>query len=123
MSRTNKVQSPHRGIRATLGFALAAVSLVGSSWGPQPVAARPNVGHGSVVPARPRADVVRILDGSVLDSEVIGDRIIVAGSFTQVRDTNGVTVGRPYLLAYDKNTGALDNGFDPVLCRWRVRHD
>lgn len=102
---------------ATLLSAAAVVGLTTTVASAPDAAAQRAVQHPGVVPERPRTDTVRALDGEVADTEQLGNRIIIAGSFTQVRDVNGTVYQRKYLAAYDIDTGALDVGFDPVLDR------
>jgi len=73
--------------------------------------------QGALVPTTPRTDIPLVLNGAVLASAQFGDKIIVGGSFTQIRLQNGNVVSRPYLLAYDVNSGAYLPGFDPVIDR------
>jgi trimeric autotransporter adhesin len=61
--------------------------------------------------------VVRVLDGEVSDTALLGNRVILSGTFTKVKDTDGVTYDRKYIVAYDQTTGRLDLGFDPVFDR------
>ncbi|MGY2002145.1 PKD domain-containing protein [Blastococcus sp. SYSU DS1024] len=78
------------------------------------------VAHDGVVQQAPYARTPQILNGRVLDLAEVGDRIVVAGTFTQVRDANGnggVTFDQPYLFAFDPATGAVDPSFRPVLNR------
>ena len=42
--------------------------------------------HGGSVGVLPDASTPHVLDNKVLDLAQVGDRIVVAGSFTQVRD-------------------------------------
>jgi PKD repeat protein len=74
--------------------------------------------QGAVVATVPGAHTPQVLDNSVLSIAQVGDRIVVAGSFTQVRDTaanGGTTFDQPYLFAFDPATGAVDRSFRPVV--------
>ncbi len=82
--------------------------------GAEPSAAGPG-DHGQLVPATPRPDTPVVLDGSVYGQALLGDRVIVGGSFTQIELANGSIANQPYLFAYDANAGAFDPSFDPVL--------
>ncbi|MCP3911808.1 MAG: hypothetical protein GY713_12735 [Actinomycetia bacterium] len=82
--------------------------------GAQPSAAGPG-DHGQVVPSTPRSDTPVVLDGKVYAHALLGDRVVVGGSFTQIELADGSITNQPYLFAYDVNTGAFDPSFDPVL--------
>ena len=59
-----------------------------------------------------------ILDGTVLDMAQVGNRIIVAGTFTQVEDSpanGGAVLAQDYVFAFDRRTGRIDRTFDPLL--------
>lgn len=56
------------------------------------------------------------LDGKVWDVAEVGNRIVVAGSFTQIQNAGGgAVINQPYLFAFDPDTGAIDMGFRPTL--------
>ena len=61
----------------------------------------------------PRLDVLRVTNGEVLDSVVIGNRVILVGTFTQVQNAGGNTISQPYIAAYNADTGAYDPSFAP----------
>jgi PKD repeat protein len=80
--------------------------------------------QGSVVSALPDARTPQILDSSslstekVLDLAQVGNRIVVVGSFTQVRDVaanGGATYSRSNVFAFDPATGKVDPSFDPAV--------
>ncbi len=80
--------------------------------------------HASVVTAAPDARTPQILDSSTTVNErviamaQVGNRIVVAGQFSQVRDVaanGGQTFSRTNVFAFDATTGAVDRGFAPVL--------
>ncbi len=104
--------------RTLILLALAASVVAIDTGKTPPVAvAQPVVGHTTLVPSRPRTDVVRVLDGEVLDSALVGGRVVISGTFTQVKDTDGTVITQKYLAAYDETTGALDRSFNPVIDR------
>ncbi len=71
-----------------------------------------------LVPEAVRTDTPRVLDGVVLDMEQLGNRIIVAGTFTQVEPQAGqAAVAQRYLFAYDLDTGAFDAAWNPQIDR------
>ena len=65
------------------------------------------------VTAVPRTDTMQVIDGEVLDSVVIGNRVFVVGTFTQVRNAEGGTINQPYIAAYNADTGRFDGAFRP----------
>jgi hypothetical protein len=69
--------------------------------------------HDGVVSANPADTTPNVLDGKVTAILPMGNRIFVGGTFTQVQE---VGAGKPVLIhrglfAFDKVTGAVDNGF------------
>ena len=78
-------------------------------------AAATGINHGDVVKEVPRANTPEFLDDEVRGHLQVGNRIIVAGSYTQVRDNTFGVVNQPYLAAYDIATGRLDMAFQPEL--------
>ncbi|MDH3707034.1 MAG: Ig-like domain-containing protein [Acidimicrobiia bacterium] len=98
-----------------LAAALAA-ALVAALLGPVGLApADAGVPHGDVVGEQPRLDTPNVENGIVHAVRQIGDRVIVGGSFTQVRKTDGTLVNQAYLAAYDATTGAFDDSFTPTF--------
>ena len=61
----------------------------------------------------PRTNTMQIIDGEVLDSVVVGNRVIVVGTFTQVRDAGGSAINQPYIAAYNATSGRFDGTFRP----------
>lgn len=82
-----------------------------------PPGAQPVPGHTALVPAIPRQDTPRISNGEIWDLEVIGSRVIIAGSFSSLTNTTGnlATVNQPLLAAYNLSTGLIDTTFRPVI--------
>ncbi|WP_236830752.1 PKD domain-containing protein [Blastococcus sp. KM273128] len=69
-----------------------------------------------VVAAVPGDSTPAVLDNKVLDIAEVGDRIVVVGSFTAVRDSStngGAEFAQPYVFAFDPATGAIDRAFAP----------
>src|SRR4051812_20963719 len=108
------------GIRLICGALVAAI-LATFTVG---TASAQGVAQSSIVSAVPGDRTPQILDTSatvtekVLAMARVGNRIVVAGVFTQVRDDNangGTTYGRTNVFAFDPVTGAVDPGFNPVL--------
>lgn len=78
-------------------------------------AAATGVDHGDVVKGVPRTNTPEFLDDEVRGHLQVGNRIIVGGGYTQVRDDTFGVVNQPYLAAYDIATGRLDMAFRPEL--------
>ena len=110
LGRSRGTWMPFLVIALTLLLAFGMASLV------QGRAHADEVVHGRLVPEIPRRDTPIITDGAGLAVTVVGNKVVVGGSFTTVQTVrNGPTVTRPYLMAYDINTGAYDAGFAPIL--------
>lgn len=72
--------------------------------------------HDRLVSANPANYTPQILDGQVLAIVEVGDRIILGGDFTQVQNNpDGAVLTRNYILAFDKHTGVVDDGFVPQV--------
>ncbi|POM27130.1 Microbial collagenase precursor [Actinomadura rubteroloni] len=57
-----------------------------------------------------------ILDGTVYAIEQIGGKVIVGGSFTQVKEVgNSTAFNRANILAFDATTGKIDTSFVPKI--------
>ena len=77
---------------------------------------QPVPGHTKLVPQTVRTDTPAVLNGEVSDIATIGNRVVLAGTFTSIRNANATTpVAQKYIAAYDINTGQLDMGFRPVF--------
>ena len=102
----------------------AGISAVLLSVGVATGTATAAVTQSSIVSAVPGEQTPQILDTSasvtekVLAMAQVGNRIVVAGDFSQVQDTTangGATYNRSYAFAFDPATGAVDPTFAPVL--------
>ncbi len=70
--------------------------------------------QGLVVAADPVDFTPHILDGHVNAITTVGDRVIVGGTFTRVKDAgNPAELTRNYIVAFDRITGLVDTGFVP----------
>lgn len=100
--------------RSTRVAALVLATAAALAAGTPGAAAPPPATHAGLVRTNPNNVTPHVLDGrpeAVLD---LGSRVIVGGSFTRVRRSNGAqTVTRTHLFAYDKATGAIDTRFVP----------
>ncbi len=67
------------------------------------------------LPVVPRTDTPRIVGGTVTDQALVGDLVIVVGTFESVVDTDGTEVDQKYLVAYNIDSGAVDRDYDPVF--------
>ncbi|MGH3115865.1 MAG: delta-60 repeat domain-containing protein, partial [Gaiellales bacterium] len=73
-------------------------------------------GQDVVVSPVPILQSPRILDGRVYAIAEVGNKIVVGGTFTTVRDWNSSTsITRNRILAFDKSTGLIDPAFAPSL--------
>ncbi|HEY7487949.1 MAG TPA: hypothetical protein VH912_26085 [Streptosporangiaceae bacterium] len=97
--------------------ALAAASVLAAVTGTvtaSPVQADST--QSKVVSANPANSTPNALDGTVYAFAVVGSKIVVGGSFTQIRNAGSKTVVKQkYLFAYDAKTGKIDTGFKPAL--------
>lgn len=91
--------------------ALAAVSVAG---------AEVNSSHSVVVSATPAAKTPNILDGIVNGIATVGNEVVVGGTFTQVKSSNGTTLNRSELLAFNPTTGVVDPNFAPAFAGGEV---
>ena len=69
-----------------------------------------------VVSENPVNTTPNVLDGTVYAIAEVGDRVVVAGSFTKVRRAgSSITRNVVNIFAYNPNNGKLDLGFRPEL--------
>ena len=72
--------------------------------------------QSSVVSANPMDKTPNVRDGTVRDFAIVGDKVVVAGTFTTVRNSGSSTdYARKGIFAFDRSTGALDQAFKPEL--------
>ena len=83
--------------QVTLQTVIVAVLLSLGFAGVIAVQAEPVSAVGPGVSEAPRLDTMRVIDGEVFDSAIVGDRVIVVGDFTQVRDLGGEAVSYTHL--------------------------
>ena len=99
-------------LAGAVGIALLA-PLTGTG-----AAAAAGTSQSSVPSAVPSGATPHVLDNKVLDIAQVGNRIVVVGSFLQVRDApanGGATYDQPSVFAFDAATGAIDRRFSPVV--------
>ncbi len=107
-------------IARRIGLLIAAAGLLASLMTFAPSAQQAVLAAApqqTLVPATPRTDTPRILNGSVFDAAQVGNRIIVAGDFTSVQPSGQSPVSQSYLMAYDIDTGEFDSSFRPNIDR------
>jgi hypothetical protein len=68
-----------------------------------------------VVSADPVNTTPNVLDGQVNAIARAGGKMIVGGSFTQVRRGGGAIMTRNNIFAFDPATGAIDTSFGPGI--------
>lgn len=75
------------------------------------------VPQDSVVSANPADWTPDVMDGTVESIVEVGDRIVVAGTFTQVKEkgVNKPILERSRIFAFDPANGRIDENFKPTL--------
>lgn len=108
------MRHPHRRtLSVVLAAALAAAALTAAAAGP-PAGAQP--AHQRLIPSAVPATTPNILDGRTLAIAEVGRKVFVGGTFTIAQNPGtSAQLPTPYLLAYDRLTGTLDQGFAPAL--------
>lgn len=103
-----------RSRRRTLAFAALLAATTVAVSGTATAASAP--GHSKLVRTDPQAGTPNVLDGEVDAILDVGGKILLGGTFTSVSEAGSTQVlSRPYLLAFDKDTGVVDPSFAPVL--------
>ncbi len=103
-----------RGPLARRAAVVLVLALLGGLLGTS--ASAENVPHNAVVNAVPSTATPYFTNGAVKAVLQIGNRIIVGGTFTGVRNPGSATVlTRDYLAAFDATTGVVDTGFVPAV--------
>src|SRR6187431_1562968 len=81
-----------------------------------PEASAVNPPHGAIVSADPANFTPNITDGRVNALTVVGNRVVVGGTFTRVQNAGSSTnLTRNYLFSFDATTGVVDPNFRPSL--------
>ena len=102
-----------RRIRIVLVAALIAAALTAASTDP-PAGAQP--AHQRLIPSAVPAATPHILDGRTLAIAEVGRKVFVGGTFTTAQNPGtSAQLATPYLLAYDRITGTIDQAFAPAL--------
>jgi hypothetical protein len=102
----------HRQRRRPLAGVLVLAVVLGLVASP---AAAVNVPHSVVVSADPANNTPNVLDGQVKAIVQVGNRMVVGGSFTQVRRGGGPILARSSIFAFDPANGNVDAAFVPSL--------
>lgn len=79
------------------------------------VASEPVPAHTRLVPSTPRTDTPRITSGEIIDIEVIGNRVFIAGTFTSIANVGATPIAQKSLASYNIDTGKIDTGFRPTF--------
>ena len=105
--------------RRPRSFAVSVVSAVMVMTFVQSASADPSVFHDRLLVSNPVNGTPRILDGGRQDGvkafAQIGGTMYVGGSFTQVSESDGPTITRNHIFAFDVASGAISNSFVPQL--------
>ncbi|MEO8425152.1 MAG: PKD domain containing protein [Actinomycetota bacterium] len=81
-----------------------------------PATAAVSPGHQVIVSADPVDWTPHVRGGQVNAIAVVGNKVIVGGTFTEVRRSNSMTfLPRVSLFAFDRSTGVIDTAFVPIL--------
>jgi len=94
----------------TLCLALGVLAAI-----PASPAAAVNTAQPIVVSANPANWTPHVLDGIVNAIVPVGNQIVAAGTFTQVKEPGGVILNRTNIFAFDATTGKINLNFAPVL--------
>ena len=79
-----------------------------------PVPAIGGATQNVIVSPDPIAESPQVLDGQIYALAELGDRIVVGGTFTTVRDWNSdILMTRHRIFAFDRHTGLIDPDFAP----------
>ncbi|MEJ7584178.1 MAG: malectin domain-containing carbohydrate-binding protein, partial [Acidimicrobiales bacterium] len=102
--------------RRVLGaLSLAAIAAATSFVGATPASAV-NAAQTNLVSANPADFTPHVMNGSVQSVVQLGNKMVLAGTFTTVRQTlGGPDITRNRMFAFDATTGIIDPGFDPNL--------
>lgn len=72
--------------------------------------------HSSLVSENASFFTPGAIDGRVEAIAIDGDTVFVGGTFTKIQMAlDGEVFDQPYLFAYSKSTGAINQDFDPIL--------
>jgi hypothetical protein len=96
-----------------------SVTLLVSSLGAGPgvaLAQQPSALQATLVSATPSSATPQVVDGQVDAVAVVGNTVLIGGTFTGIQPPGGgTTTAQSYLAAFDRTTGAIDTSFRPTL--------
>jgi hypothetical protein len=103
-------------MRRRLAVAAAAtLTTVAVAGAPAPAAVS-DITHSNVVSTNPVDFTPHVVDGVVRAFALVGNKVVVGGNFTQVREAGKTAViNRNNIFAYDLNTGKVDTAFVPTV--------
>jgi hypothetical protein len=100
-------------VRRTALLAVAAATVAAV---PAQASVAVNTPQPTIVSPNPVDWTPNVLDGRVRAITQVGGRMVLGGTFTQVRNAGqSTTLTRNYLLAFDASTGVVDTAFAPAL--------
>src|SRR6266545_1648185 len=77
-----------------------------------------DIAQTQVVSANPVDNTPHVKDGTVRAYAVVGSKVVVGGTFTQVQQAGTQKVfDRTGIFSYDKATGVIDTAFAPKLLK------
>jgi PKD repeat protein len=80
------------------------------------VPAAAQLAQAQLVSPVPMAGTPNAVDGRVFAFAEVGNLMVMGGSFTQVRNADNSTIyNLPYVVAFDRTTGAINTSFAPGL--------
>lgn len=114
----NVVNAPGRALALAVALALTLVTVVAVGVvGVVGTAHAAPQEHTTLVSPNPRNWTPDVLDGRILSLVEVGDRIVAAGTFSQVREKGDgkPTLSRTNVFSFDPTDGTVDPGFAPVV--------
>jgi hypothetical protein len=103
-------------MRRRIAVSVAVTALVGGLIAAPPVAA--DIAETQVVSENPVDYTPHVKDGTVRAYAVVGSKVVVGGTFTQVQQAGTKKIfDRTGIFAFDKTTGVIDTAFAPKLLK------
>ncbi|XBB70006.1 PKD domain-containing protein [Nocardioides sp. WV_118_6] len=104
----------HHHVRIFLLVAAVVAALLATGAAGPPATAQP--AHHRLIPSAVPATTPNILDGKTLAIAEVGRKVFVGGTFTTTQNSGtSAQLATPYLFAYDRVTGLVDQTFKPAL--------
>ena len=106
-------------MRRRIAVAVAVTALASGLSAPLTASgAAADIAQSSVVSTNPVDNTPHVKDGTVRAYAVVGSKVVVGGTFTQVQQAGTQKVfDRTGIFAYDKATGVIDTAFAPKLLK------